>query len=94
MRRKGDRARQTNTARRGANIHSQFIIGRFVLGFGIAFVQMAAPSYTMEVALPQWRGRCTGLYNVGWYFGAIPAAAITCMSWEEWEEGKDGRKQR
>ncbi|KAL1412442.1 hypothetical protein Q8F55_000187 [Vanrija albida] len=55
----------------------QFIIGRFVLGFGIAFAQMAAPAYTMEVALPQWRGRCTGIYNVGWYGGAIPAAAIT-----------------
>lgn len=55
----------------------QFMAGRFILGVGIALLSVASPAYSMEVALPQWRGRCTGLYNCGWYGGAIPAAAIT-----------------
>ncbi|KLO11655.1 general substrate transporter [Schizopora paradoxa] len=55
----------------------QFIGGRFVLGFGIAIATIGAPTYTVEVAPPQWRGRLTSLYNTGWNGGAIPAAAIT-----------------
>ncbi|TXT07360.1 hypothetical protein VHUM_03080 [Vanrija humicola] len=55
---------------------AQLIVGRFVLGFGSAFAQ-SAPAYAMEVARPQWRGRCAAIYNCGWYAGAIPAAAIT-----------------
>lgn len=38
---------------------------------------IAAPSYVQEVSPPQWRGRCVGLYNLGWFGGSIPAAAIT-----------------
>ncbi|KAL5520467.1 hypothetical protein ACEPAG_9691 [Sanghuangporus baumii] len=55
----------------------QFIAGRFILGMGIAIATIAAPTYTVEVAPPQWRGRLTSLYNTGWNGGAIPAAAIT-----------------
>ncbi|KAL5478802.1 hypothetical protein ACEPAI_2079 [Sanghuangporus weigelae] len=55
----------------------QFIGGRFILGMGIAIATIAAPTYTVEVAPPQWRGRLTSLYNTGWNGGAIPAAAIT-----------------
>lgn len=56
---------------------AQFIVGRFILGFGIAIMTVAAPAYSMEIAPPQWRGRCTGIYNCGWFGGSIPAAAVT-----------------
>ncbi|KAL2193693.1 general substrate transporter [Corynascus similis CBS 632.67] len=55
----------------------QFIVGRFVLGLGIAVMTVAAPAYAIEIAPPHWRGRCTGFYNCGWFGGAIPAAIVT-----------------
>lgn len=55
----------------------QFVVGRFVLGFGIAIMTVAAPAYAVECAPPHWRGRCTGFYNCGWFGGAIPAAFVT-----------------
>ena len=33
----------------------QFIAGRFILGMGIAIATIAAPTYTVEIAPPQWR---------------------------------------
>jgi len=57
--------------------YAQFVVGRFVLGFGIAIMTVAAPAYAVEIAPPHWRGRCTGFYNCGWFGGAIPAAIIT-----------------
>ncbi|KAI6382224.1 hypothetical protein MCOR25_000813 [Pyricularia grisea] len=56
---------------------AQFVIGRFVLGFGISIMTIAAPAYAVEIAPPHWRGRATGLYNCGWFGGSIPAAAVT-----------------
>ncbi|RSH94246.1 hypothetical protein EHS25_004049 [Saitozyma podzolica] len=56
---------------------AQLVVGRFVLGFGIAIMTVAAPAYSIEIAPPHWRGRCTGFYNCGWFGGSIPAAAIT-----------------
>ncbi|KAK4167157.1 putative transporter [Cladorrhinum sp. PSN259] len=56
---------------------AQFIVGRFVLGLGIAVMTVAAPAYAIEISPPHWRGRCTGFYNCGWFGGAIPAAIIT-----------------
>ncbi|TXT09244.1 hypothetical protein VHUM_02718 [Vanrija humicola] len=55
---------------------AQFIVGRFVLGAGIAMCVVAAPAYSMEIAPPQWRGRATGIYNCGWFGGSIPASLI------------------
>ncbi|KAI1478057.1 general substrate transporter [Daldinia eschscholtzii] len=55
---------------------AQFVVGRFVLGFGISVMTVAAPAYAVEIAPPHWRGRATGFYNCGWFGGAIPAAAI------------------
>lgn len=55
---------------------AQLVVGRFVLGFGIAIMTVAAPAYAMEIAPAQWRGRCTGFYNCGWFGGSIPAACI------------------
>ena len=56
---------------------AQFVVGRFVLGMGIAVMTVAAPAYAVEIAPPHWRGRCTGFYNCGWFGGSIPAAAVT-----------------
>ena len=50
----------------------QFIAGRFILGFGVSILTCAAPSYIIEVAPPQWRGRFAAFYNCGWFGGSIP----------------------
>ncbi|TDL21325.1 general substrate transporter [Rickenella mellea] len=60
-----------------SNTKNQFIAGRFLLGFGVAILTCAAPSYIIEVSPPQWRGRMTAFYNCGWFGGSIPAAGIT-----------------
>jgi MFS family permease len=54
-----------------SDVLAQFIVGRFVLGFGIAIMTVAAPAYSIEVAPPHWRGRCAGFYNCGWFGGAV-----------------------
>ncbi|KAI0434177.1 putative MFS lactose permease [Xylaria sp. FL1042] len=54
----------------------QFVVGRFVLGIGIATMTVSAPAYAIEISPPHWRGRATGFYNCGWFGGSIPAAAI------------------
>lgn len=59
------------------NTIAQFTVGRFILGYGITHMSLAAPAFAMEIAPPQWRGRCAGLLNCGWFGGSIPAAAIT-----------------
>ena len=46
-----------------ANTIPQFTVGRFVLGYGITHMSLAAPAYAMEIAPPQWRGRCAGESN-------------------------------
>ncbi|ORY28829.1 lactose permease [Naematelia encephala] len=56
---------------------AQLVVGRFVLGCGISIMTVAAPAYSIEIAPPHWRGRCTGFYNCGWFGGSIPAAAVT-----------------
>ncbi|KAL4930272.1 putative MFS lactose permease [Aspergillus undulatus] len=53
-----------------------FIVGRFVLGFGIQVMVVSAPAYAVEIAPPHWRGRAVGLYNCGWFGGSIPAAIV------------------
>ncbi|KZO90477.1 putative MFS lactose permease [Calocera viscosa TUFC12733] len=55
---------------------SQFIAGRFILGFATTFLIVSGPTYCVELAPPQWRGRMTAFYNTGWYSGAIPAAGV------------------
>ncbi|KAI2628662.1 general substrate transporter [Hypoxylon sp. NC1633] len=55
---------------------AQFVVGRFVLGFGISIMTVAAPAYAVEIAPPHWRGRVTGFYNCGYFGGSIPAAAV------------------
>ncbi|KAJ3091359.1 hypothetical protein HK100_007197 [Physocladia obscura] len=53
-----------------------FIFGRFVIGFGVSQVTTAAPTYTLEVAHPQFRSWATGIYNTGWGVGSVPASII------------------
>ncbi|EGY22161.1 hypothetical protein VD0002_g5171 [Verticillium dahliae] len=54
-----------------ANTMPQFMGGRFVLGFGVSYCCIAAPTYVSELAHPKWRGTLTGLYNCMWPLGAI-----------------------
>lgn len=55
-----------------ASSAGQFLAGRFVLGFGVSFVCVSAPTYVSEMAHPAWRGTITGVYNCTWYvLGAI-----------------------
>lgn len=42
---------------------AQFLVGRFILGFGIMFMTVSAPAYAIEVSPPLWRGRATGNPN-------------------------------
>jgi MFS family permease len=41
-------------------ITAQIVVGRFILGFGIGTMMVAAPAYVQEVSPPQWRGRIVG----------------------------------
>jgi MFS family permease len=51
---------------------SQYMGGRFLIGFGVSIATTAAPVYLVELAYPSWRGVFGGLYNVvGYYIGAI-----------------------
>lgn len=45
---------------------SMFMGGRFILGFGVSFASVSAPTYVSEIAHPVWRGTHTGLYNCMW----------------------------
>lgn len=42
---------------------AQFIVGRFILGFGISVMTVAAPAYAVEISPPHWRGRATGMID-------------------------------
>ncbi|KAH6695675.1 general substrate transporter [Plectosphaerella plurivora] len=55
----------------------QFMGGRFLLGFGVSYCCIAAPTYVSEIAHPKWRGTLTGLYNCMWPVGAIIAGWVT-----------------
>lgn len=39
---------------------SQFLGGRFLLGFGVSFCCVSAPTYVSEISHPKWRGTLTG----------------------------------
>jgi MFS family permease len=40
----------------------QFVVGRFVLGVGIAIMTVSAPAYAIEISPPHWRGRAVGKF--------------------------------
>ncbi|KAH7183528.1 general substrate transporter [Fusarium flagelliforme] len=60
-----------------ANAMPQFMGGRFLLGFGVSYCCIAAPTYVSELAHPKWRGTLTGCYNCMWPVGAIIAGWVT-----------------
>jgi MFS family permease len=45
---------------------AMFMGGRFVLGFGVCFINVSGPVYVGEMAHPSWRGPLSGLYNCFW----------------------------
>ena len=50
---------------------SQFMGGRFLLGFGVSFVSSAGPIYVVETAHPTFRGIATAYCNCFWFTGSI-----------------------
>lgn len=55
---------------------SQFMGGRFIVGFGVAITSSAGPAYVSEMAHPAYRGVMTGVYNCFWFIGGIPGAFV------------------
>ncbi|OLN96840.1 Lactose permease 9 [Colletotrichum chlorophyti] len=60
-----------------SNAIPQFLGGRFLLGFGVSFCCVSAPTYVSELAHPKWRGTLTGLYNCMWPVGAFIAGWVS-----------------
>ena len=50
---------------------AMFMVGRFILGFGVAISASAGPAYVSEMAHPSYRGVMTGLYVL---FSSAPLA--------------------
>ncbi|KAK3395284.1 hexose transporter protein [Podospora didyma] len=48
-----------------------FIIGRFILGFGIAIAHGSAPLLIAELVHPQHRAIYSTIYNTLWYLGSL-----------------------
>jgi len=62
----------------GSSKHiAQFVISRFLIGWGLAFTVVAAPSLLAELALPKHRGTILSYFPTAWYTGAIIAAWTT-----------------
>lgn len=50
---------------------AQFMVGRFIVGFGNPMCATTAAVFLVEMSYPTWRGLAGGLYNVlGWNIGA------------------------
>ncbi|GAM42290.1 hypothetical protein TCE0_044r16128 [Talaromyces pinophilus] len=55
---------------------SMFIVGRFILGFGMGFAAVAAPTYVSETVPHKWRGLALGLNSACWSLGTLLASGI------------------
>lgn len=55
----------------------QFMIGRFIMGFGVTIAASAGPMYVVEISHPATRGVATALYNTFWFVGAIIASVAS-----------------
>jgi sugar porter (SP) family MFS transporter len=55
----------------------QFVIARFLIGFGLAFTVVGSPLLLAELALPKHRGAIMSYFPTVWYTGAIVAAWTT-----------------
>ncbi|PGH08297.1 hypothetical protein AJ80_07893 [Polytolypa hystricis UAMH7299] len=56
---------------------AMFIVGRFLVGLGAAFVSQPSPILVTELAYPTHRGKVTGLLYTTYWIGALLAAWIT-----------------
>lgn len=56
---------------------SQFLAGRFLLGFGSTIAQAAGSTYVVEISHPVYRGLMTGGQSTMLNFGSLFAAAVT-----------------
>lgn len=52
-----------------------FMLGRFIVGFGIATNATAGPCYVAEMAHPAWRGIVTGMYNTWFFVGGVSGSS-------------------
>ncbi|CAJ2500434.1 Uu.00g032870.m01.CDS01 [Anthostomella pinea] len=62
----------------GSHGRGQYMGSRFILGFGIAFVTCAGPTFLSELAHSRMRGTLVSFFNPFWYLGSI-IAAWTCF---------------
>lgn len=54
-----------------------FIVGRLLLGFGIAIAHGSAPLLIAELVHPQHRSTYTTIYNTLWYLGSLIGAWVS-----------------
>ncbi|OCK97385.1 general substrate transporter [Cenococcum geophilum 1.58] len=55
----------------------QFVIARFLIGWGLAYTVVGSPLPLVELALPKHRGSVISYFPTVWYLGAIVAAWTT-----------------
>lgn len=60
-----------------AHNHIAFLLARFLVGIGSAWLGNCVPLLINEIAFPTQRGIVNALYMCGWYVGGILAAWIT-----------------
>ncbi|KAJ5386544.1 hypothetical protein N7509_009085 [Penicillium cosmopolitanum] len=57
--------------------YGMFVFSRFMVGFGLGIVSVAAPPLLSEVAYPTHRGKLVSFYLVSWPLGSLIAAWAT-----------------
>lgn len=57
--------------------YNMFVASRFLVGFGLGIVSVAAPPLLSEVAYPSHRGKLVSFYLVSWPLGSLIAAWVT-----------------
>ncbi|KAL3475098.1 hypothetical protein BJX99DRAFT_259713 [Aspergillus californicus] len=67
-----------------AAVHiAMFIVGRIVIGVGMAVAATATPTFVAEVARPSYRAFALGVYYACWGVGTLLATAV-CYGTEHW----------
>jgi sugar porter (SP) family MFS transporter len=60
-----------------AQNYGMFVASRFLVGFGLGIVSVAAPPLLSEVAYPTHRGKLVSFYLCSWPLGSLIAAWVT-----------------
>lgn len=60
-----------------AQNYGMFVAARFLVGFGLGIVSVAAPPLLSEVAYPTHRGKLVSFYLCSWPLGSLIAAWVT-----------------